>query len=91
MREVFTALGTLFLAAQYAFMVASSPFVSMFIGLLALTALVAVKTDQLREEAANKVRQTSGQNSTFRLPDMSFAPARAVAKPVVRRTAVKAA
>lgn len=86
MRDLFTALGTLFLAAEYAFMAANVPSVALFAGLLAL---MAVRTDQRREEATNQVRRTAGSR-TFSLPDMSFVPARA-AKHVVRHRAAKAA
>lgn len=89
MKDLFTALGILFLAAEYAFMAANVPSVALFAGLLALTALYAVRIDQRREEASNEVRRSNGSRP-FRMPDMTFVPARA-AKPAIRHRAVKAA
>ncbi len=86
MKDTFTALGSIFLAAEYAFMVGNSPVVSAFAGLLALTALVAVRIDQVREEASNKVRRTAGPRA-FVMPDVSYVPASAVRKTAVRRPA----
>lgn len=89
MRELFTAFGILFLAAEYAFLAANVSTVALFAGLLALTALYAVRIDRRREEASNEVRRSNGARP-FRMPDMTFVPARA-AKPAVRHRAVKAA
>jgi hypothetical protein len=90
MKDLFTALGALFLAAEYAFMIGNSPVASAFVGLLAITALVAVRVDEVREEASKKVRRAAGSRA-FAMPDAMYVPVNAVRKTAPRARAAQAA